>query len=566
MRVCPMCGREFDDSMRFCPQDATELQTVVPAADALVGQVIADRYYLARLLGEGGMGRVYLADQLQFARQCAVKIIHPRLAHDKDAAQRFRREAANAARIIHSNVVTTYDSGETANGVLYLAMEFVPGESLGEIIARDGRLAPERAVELAAQVASGLVAAHNVGVVHRDLKPDNVLITRDAEGRECAKIVDFGVAKIAGSDSQDVTRVGQLIGTPAYMSPEQLAGEVVDGRSDLYSLGCLFYAMLTGTSPQSESTGESLIRRRLTEPAPRVRAQRPELSPGLDEFLACALAPHRDERFQNAVAFREALRRAMTADDEVKSFAAVSAPDEGDDGNGISGSRRPLRWTSISLVVVVASGLTALGMWLGLATPWRTIAGRTASNRSDSIGAMVSAPTTTKQVKQKSPASTSSFPVSSAGSVRDSVANPRLTAMRAAEPPGVSVTPRGTAPSQSGQASSGDTNSRSGAVQARMPPIVSAAADSLRMRLRGLRAKIALSAADRGRGEYQQSHAKLSTALEELQTLSKQYGSMPSLDSLNEEIAAALRSNADACRAEAVVAARRQTAPPTCPN
>ena len=559
MRLCLLCGREFDDSMRFCPQDATELQTIVPAADALVGQVIADRYYLASLLGEGGMGRVYLADQIQFARQCAIKIIHPRHAHDRDAAQRFRREAANAARIVHTNVVAIHDSGETADGMLYLAMEFVRGESLGEIIAREGRLTPERAVELSAQVASGLVAAHNFGVIHRDLKPDNVLITRDAEGRECAKIVDFGIAKIAGSEAQDVTRVGQLVGTPEYMSPEQLAGEVLDVRSDLYSLGCLVYAMLTGTSPQSESTGESLIRRRLTEPAPHVRTQRPELSPGLDEFLTRALSPHREERFPNAIAFREALRRALSVDDVAKPLAAASTtPVEVEHELAMSGSKRSLPWTLIAFAVVAASGLTALGMWLGIATPWRTVGDQKAVAPSGSSAEMVSAPTPVKQAKPKS-SSTSSSSVSSAGSPTDSVStDPSRTPMRGELTPGVVVTPRAAAPL---------TNTANVVpVQTHTPTILGDAADSLRVRVRGLRAQIGLSAVDRGKGDYLQSHAKLSTALEELQALSKQYGSTPSLDSLNEEIAAALKSNSDACRAEALVAARRQTSPPSCPN
>src|ERR1043165_5913956 len=176
-KSCPVCGTEYDANQKFCPNDGTPLQST-ESGDPLVGQVIADRYRIISALGEGGMGRVYLAEHVRMGRQCAVKMISPALARTEAAIARFNREAANASQINHPNVAQIYDFGEGPNRTLYLAMEFVEGETLTSIIRREGPLTIRRAATLTKQVADALSAAHHRSIVHRDLKPDNILIAQ----------------------------------------------------------------------------------------------------------------------------------------------------------------------------------------------------------------------------------------------------------------------------------------------------------------------------------------------------------------------------------------------------
>jgi len=262
-KVCPQCGSEYDTASRFCVKDGAALR---PKAgdDPLVGRVIADRYLVLARLGEGGMGRVYLAEHLKINRQCAVKVMNPSLVNDHESATRFAREASNAAQILHPNVAAVFDFGESDRTV-YLVMEYVDGEPLSRILNHDGALEPRRAVDIACQIAEGLTAAHELGIVHRDLKPDNVIVTQARSGRDVPKIVDFGIAKAASEAPQDaLTRSGLVIGTPEYMSPEQLLGDPIDARTDVYSLGCILYQMLTGSTPFADESREQMIRRSRT--------------------------------------------------------------------------------------------------------------------------------------------------------------------------------------------------------------------------------------------------------------------------------------------------------------
>jgi serine/threonine-protein kinase len=237
-----------------------------------VGSVIAERYHVLKKLGEGGMGQVYLAEHVKMGRQSAVKVMHPSMVQDAEALSRFNREAANASRIDHPNVAGIYDFGETPDGLVYLAMQYVEGETLTQIVRKHGALPPHRAAEITRQAAEGLHVAHGAGIVHRDLKPDNIMVSKDRDGLDCVKVVDFGIAKAAGVKSQKVTRTGTVVGTPEYMSPEQLAGEDVDGRSDLYSLALVAFNMLTGDLPFPAETTQTAMIMRLTE-KPRSLAQ-----------------------------------------------------------------------------------------------------------------------------------------------------------------------------------------------------------------------------------------------------------------------------------------------------
>ena len=267
-KVCPHCGNEYETDARFCPKDGAALRPT-GGSDPLIGHTLGDRYHILSLVGEGGMGRIYLAEHVRMNRQCAVKIMRPNLVNDADAAARFAREASSAARIIHPNVAAVFDYGES-DGHIYLVMEYVKGESLGAILQTERVLAIPRAVELGRQISDALAAAHELGIVHRDLKPDNILITRTAGGKEVAKVVDFGIAKaIKEGPGQKLTETGLVIGTPEFMSPEQLMGDPVDARSDIYSLGCILYEMLLGVAPFDYDSWAELVGAHIYETAPR---------------------------------------------------------------------------------------------------------------------------------------------------------------------------------------------------------------------------------------------------------------------------------------------------------
>ncbi|HEU4631778.1 MAG TPA: serine/threonine-protein kinase, partial [Gemmatimonadaceae bacterium] len=247
-KVCPQCGATYPVDVMFCPTDGAALRPIA-ATTSLIGQIIADRFHVLAKLGEGGMGQVYLAEHVQLGRRCAVKLMRQALTDDAEAAARFRREAKNASEIAHPNVATVFDFGATSDGLTYLVMEYVDGEPLSSTLAREGPLEPARVATIARQVAEALAAAHALGIVHRDLKPDNIMLAVGRDGREMVKVVDFGIAKAMEGVTQQVTRTGYRIGTPAYMSPEQIRGDALDGRSDLYSLGCILFELLTGRPP-----------------------------------------------------------------------------------------------------------------------------------------------------------------------------------------------------------------------------------------------------------------------------------------------------------------------------
>jgi serine/threonine protein kinase len=322
-RLCPQCGASFGDDVRFCPSDGSSLRAT---SGELVGQVVAERYLVRRLLGEGGMGRVYLAEHVKMGRKSALKVMSAAMMHDADAIGRFNREASNASRISHPNVAAIYDFGETADGLIYLAMEFVDGESLTALLEREGALAPERAADIARQIADALDAAHELGIVHRDLKPDNIMITRGRDGGDVVKVVDFGIAKAPGASTQAVTRTGLVVGTPEYMSPEQISGDALDARSDIYALGLVTFAMLTGALPfQSRSLQEAMLAR-LTEQPRTLEEARPDRSwpAPLQRAIDRALARDRNHRYGRASEFAAALKAGLSA--VVAEGAIIAAP------------------------------------------------------------------------------------------------------------------------------------------------------------------------------------------------------------------------------------------------
>ena len=303
MKTCTVCGTEWSDDTRFCPNDGSTLRSAV-AAD-LIGSVIG-RYHIVRKLGEGGMGTVYLGEHVKMGRQDAIKVMAPSMVHDPEAIARFNREAANAAKIKHPNVCAVYDYGESDDGLIYLAMELIEGESLSAVLRRQNTLAPQRAAQILHQTGDALQAAHELGIVHRDLKPDNIMLARGRGGAETVKVVDFGIAKaMTGEEGQQVTKTGLVVGTPEYMSPEQLSGDVLDGRSDVYSLALVFYRMLTGTLPFQAGTAQETMIKRLTDDPLPLNAAAPGASfpAALQRVMDRALARMPSDRYASALDF-----------------------------------------------------------------------------------------------------------------------------------------------------------------------------------------------------------------------------------------------------------------------
>jgi serine/threonine protein kinase len=265
-------------------------------------------YHIVELVGSGGMGLVYRAEQRILGRTVALKVIRPEIADSGDYRERFLREARFAAAVDDPHVVSVFDAGEQ-DGRLYLAMQWVDGLDLATLIDREQRLAPERAVLIGVQLAQALQAVHNAGLVHRDVKPSNVLV-RDIGGHDHAYLTDFGIAK-APAAQESLTRTGSVIGTPGYLSPEQIRGQQPGPRSDLYALGCIIFEALTGQRPFG---GDDLAARwaQATSAPPVASTLCPALGSRYDAFLAQALAADPQDRFPSGTAFAEALQAAHT--------------------------------------------------------------------------------------------------------------------------------------------------------------------------------------------------------------------------------------------------------------
>ena len=293
--------------------------------DPRIGKVIAG-YRIEERVGRGGMGVVYRAEHLNLRRRAAIKIIAPDLAESEGFRERFTREARIAAALQHPNIVTVYDAGEV-DGILYLAMQYIEGNDLSAVLRKDGRLRPYRAIDVCRQVASALDAAHAMGLIHRDVKPANVLI----EGRT-AFLTDFGLTKRMDGTHTELTRAGDVVGTIHYVAPEQIEGNQVSARSDVYSLGCLLYHCLTGQVPFSRDTDVAVIYAHLSEPPPKLTALRPELATGLDGVIAKALDKSPDRRFPTCTDLVNAARGVIDAAGPLDTSAPRAAREAGDSG------------------------------------------------------------------------------------------------------------------------------------------------------------------------------------------------------------------------------------------
>ena len=268
------------------------------------GAVIAERYQIEREIGRGGMATVYLAYDIRHDRQVALKFIHAEVA-DGEATERFRREIALLARLQHPHILPLYDSGDL-DGTLFYVMPYIAGESLRGRIVREGQLPVDESVRLAREIADALAYAHANDVIHRDIKPENILLS---EGH--ALVGDFGIAHaVSRAGGRRLTDSGFAIGTLSYMSPEQGSADPIDGRSDLYSLGCVVYEMLSGKVPFSGPSAVAILAQRFGRPAASLRENRPEVPQAVDAAVLKALSPVPAKRFQSMTAFSAALGRA----------------------------------------------------------------------------------------------------------------------------------------------------------------------------------------------------------------------------------------------------------------
>lgn len=307
MKKCPKCGVEYPDTTTLCPADGVALEK---DADSLVGTTLAGKYRIDARLNEGGMGTVYRGCHVLMDKTVAIKVLRPSLAADEKIVARFSREARAASRISHPNALSVTDFGEDESGHVFLVMEFLSGKTLKQVIRDDGPLPLQRVVDITRQIVDALNAAHTQGVVHRDLKSDNIMLL-DTTTADYAKVLDFGIAKINEPDGvtdTNLTAPNLVIGTPQYMSPEQCTQDSeIDARSDIYSLGVILYEMLVGHVPFSGDSPTMVMMKHLQEPVPSVLDERSDLPPAVARVVARAMAKVRDNRYQNVAELIEDL-------------------------------------------------------------------------------------------------------------------------------------------------------------------------------------------------------------------------------------------------------------------
>jgi serine/threonine protein kinase len=320
-KTCLMCGETFPDSATFCPRDGSALRATV-IGDDLIGELLCDRYVVTDMLGEGGMGAVYLARDVRLPQQVAIKVLRDRTNVDPTLVHRFRQEAEAASRINHDRVARVTDFGFMPDGRAYLIMEYVNGRTLREVLDERGTLPPAEAVSITSMVAEGLNAAHRLGIVHRDLKPENVMVVDDADGGMRVKVLDFGIAKVLeGNGSEGRTAPGFVIGTPQWMSPEQLLGETLDGRSDIYALALLAFTMLTGERAFEGANEQAEMLARLSVPPRTLRDVKPDVAwpDAAQALLSRTLVRDPTQRPATALTFARELAKALEP-------AAVATP------------------------------------------------------------------------------------------------------------------------------------------------------------------------------------------------------------------------------------------------
>jgi serine/threonine protein kinase len=280
-----------------------------------IGQTIDRRYRIEAEIGVGGMGAVYRATRLLIGDEVAIKVLHQdRISNEQHTSERFRREAQAAARLKHPNAVNIYDFGVSTDGLQYLVMELVEGQSLRQIIKQQGPLTTSEAAEIIEQVCAALDEAHSHNIIHRDIKPDNIIINQTKNGPR-VKVLDFGIAKLREDAASNLTQTGSVMGTPHYMSPEQCLGEELDGRSDIYSLGVVLYEMLCGALPFNAAVSTAVVIQHVNQPPPSLKAMNNSIPPAVEAVVMQALEKRKEARPQTARSLAQELRSALKKSD-----------------------------------------------------------------------------------------------------------------------------------------------------------------------------------------------------------------------------------------------------------
>ena len=347
MKVCPSCSELYPDDAGHCPRDGASLRTVL---DPLIGKTVGGRFRLISRLGSGGMSSVYLARHVLIDRLMAIKTLRRDLARDPIQRDRFLREARAVNRINHANIVEISDFGETEDGLVYLVMEYVPGDSLLKVMS-EGPFPALRALDIAEQCASALSRAHQMGVIHRDLKPENIIIVQRKERRDFVKLLDFGIAKIL--DAPSLTGSQQIFGTPGYIAPEYIQSTEIDGRADLYSLGCILYEMVTGALPFDYEYPGDLLVKHVTEAPIKPSGRLPSVEPPVEAFILRCLEKNPDLRFRDAFHFNTELRAVRERLGPVESWGGLDETRSGE--HPAVGSRE---WEDARLVRGIARALS----------------------------------------------------------------------------------------------------------------------------------------------------------------------------------------------------------------
>jgi serine/threonine-protein kinase len=372
MPVCSKCGKPLADGLDACPECSVE------SPDPLIGTLIGERYRILALLGQGGMGSVYRAEHVVLKKELALKVLHPELSRLEDVARRFEREAQSASRLTHDAIILVTDFGRSASplgNILFLVMELLQGQSLKDLLRERGRLPAPEALAIARQILSALVHAHAAGVVHRDLKPDNIQLIEKGGRRDFVKILDFGIAKLnepAGT-AEALTQAGMVFGTPEYISPEQAMGMPADGRADLYAVGVMLYEMLCGTRPFVSENKLEILSAHLTQKPrpPRQTAPEAGIPAALERIVLRALEKDRDARFASASEMLAALdaldRPSVTAPTGVLSPPPAVAPAARDLVALAAARLRALRSRPKLLAGVIGGPVLVLALVIALA-------------------------------------------------------------------------------------------------------------------------------------------------------------------------------------------------------
>jgi serine/threonine-protein kinase len=285
------------------------------APDPLIGRVINDRFKITALIARGGMGKVYRAEQSPLGRVCAIKVLNPNYAgeHDPEFHKRFFLEASIASKLTHPNTVTIFDYGRTDDDIYYMAMEYLEGHTLHRAIREAGHFPEERAAHVARQICRALREAHSLGVIHRDLKPANIFLVEHGDETDFVKVLDFGLVKNVSGDGkgEDLTQTGLFMGSPKYMAPEQIRGDKVDARTDIYALGIIMYEMITGKVPFDRPNSVNILMAHVNEDAPALRQMNPavNVSPAIEDTVARCMAKDPDQRFRSMDEVLAALKR-----------------------------------------------------------------------------------------------------------------------------------------------------------------------------------------------------------------------------------------------------------------